>query len=958
MASRTIALILNADPNKAIGAFRKAGQASTRMGKQATDAAQKTSRSFRNATSSVTKFGDKLGLTGKLAVIAGGAVSAAFGTKAITNAAKLEKQLSEVATLLPDLTSKGFGELREEVMEFSRVTGVATDDVVPALYQAISAGVPQENVFQFMTVASRAATGGVTDLETAVDGLTSVVNAYGAENVPVAKAADILFTAVRFGKTNFEQLSGTIAKVMPLAASMKLKIEDVAAAFTTVTTAGVPTAEAMTQVRAMMQSLAAPTVRSIKLFEELGIEVSASRLANEGFLPTIREIKEATGGNESLMRRLFGTVEGLNAALILTNNEGKKYNEVLAGMYDAGGAADLAFSRMAESTSRLWTMIKTNLNNALTVLGYEILPYVQSALAALLPVLQNQVVPAFRMMGEAASKVIEYLSHLSKVETIAVAALGAIFAALVVLPPLFGLVAKAALAAWTAIGGPIGLVVAALVGLGLVVYRFRRNIANYLLEAARFVLENFAKPVVDALLWVSQIYTKILKVITFGKVDLEREIGKIFDFIGGKIDEWDRKNEAAMDKISSDTITAMGGIGDAVTPMVSSVELGFGDVALAADGAATSVGTSMDATAGAVEGAADRIAKAAAAAVASIKSLIAGQGELNAVDASIASGNIFGAGISDPVELARVLRESGTQGADKYVTGTADNPTHVTGAGGDSPVVVGLSDEAESLFDAWSGKNELQQFHGGLIDIYNSLNAEVQATTSLADFIERATAEEEMDRLALNDGVTDGFEYLAATTNSVIDELQRESDKRDAHDQEEMEYWETSLGLAKEALAIRNAEARATAMDKVKSGFYTADRLSSGHRLPEGLSTAQEYWVRHYDQQGLGGITEKVGEYLSIGGNHYIAPDGTVTYDIPEAAEGGIVRARPGGTIVRVGEAGQDEAIVPLDSANGIGGTQVTNNFYFQGDLYGLDNIRSRFTEWLNIDFARGSVTT
>lgn len=42
---------------------------------------------------------------------------------------------------------------------------------------------------------------------------------------------------------------------------------------------------------------------------------------------------------------------------------------------------------------------------------------------------------------------------------------------------------------------------------------------------------------------------------------------------------------------------------------------------------------------------------------------------------------------------------------------------------------------------------------------------------------------------------------------------------------------------------------------------------------------------------------------------------------IPELATGGIVRARPGGTVVRVGEAGQDEAVVPLPrGGNGFGG--------------------------------------
>ena len=41
---------------------------------------------------------------------------------------------------------------------------------------------------------------------------------------------------------------------------------------------------------------------------------------------------------------------------------------------------------------------------------------------------------------------------------------------------------------------------------------------------------------------------------------------------------------------------------------------------------------------------------------------------------------------------------------------------------------------------------------------------------------------------------------------------------------------------------------------------------------------------------------------------------------IPQLAEGGIVRATTGGTLVNVGEGGQDEAVVPLDKGGGSGG--------------------------------------
>jgi hypothetical protein len=46
---------------------------------------------------------------------------------------------------------------------------------------------------------------------------------------------------------------------------------------------------------------------------------------------------------------------------------------------------------------------------------------------------------------------------------------------------------------------------------------------------------------------------------------------------------------------------------------------------------------------------------------------------------------------------------------------------------------------------------------------------------------------------------------------------------------------------------------------------------------------------------------------------------------IPRLADGGIVLPSPGGSLVNVAEAGQAEAIIPLDKAAGLGGT--TNNY-------------------------------
>jgi hypothetical protein len=75
---------------------------------------------------------------------------------------------------------------------------------------------------------------------------------------------------------------------------------------------------------------------------------------------------------------------------------------------------------------------------------------------------------------------------------------------------------------------------------------------------------------------------------------------------------------------------------------------------------------------------------------------------------------------------------------------------------------------------------------------------------------------------------------------------------------------------------------------------------------------------------------------------------------IPQLADGGLVRARPGGTLVNVGEGGQDEAVVPLNRAPDLAQTRevpkievgiVGNETDFRRWLRKSVRIRGAFTK-------------
>jgi TP901 family phage tail tape measure protein len=134
-------------------------------------------KALRDASDGVKNFGKSVAKIGAKAGVAFAATAGAIGVKGVTAFADFEKSMNEVMTLLPGAGEEVFDELSENVKGFAKEFGVLPSETIPALYQALSAGVPRTGVMEFLETAQAAAAGGVTDLETAVDGISSVMNA-------------------------------------------------------------------------------------------------------------------------------------------------------------------------------------------------------------------------------------------------------------------------------------------------------------------------------------------------------------------------------------------------------------------------------------------------------------------------------------------------------------------------------------------------------------------------------------------------------------------------------------------------------------------------------------------------------------------------------------------------------------------------------------------------------------
>ena len=207
----------------------------------------------------------------------------------------------------------------------------------------------------------KASKAGVVDLNTAVDALSTVVNTYGKENITAARAADIMFEAVKMGKTTFGEMAATMYNVLPIAKAANVSFEDLASAVATMTSKGTPTAQVMTQLKAAIQSIIAPSTRSQKKFQELGLD--ARELAKivagpGGLVKAMNMIVEAANGDMITLRKLLGSVEAISAVLTLTGDKGRQFTSVLQGMSATTGASHHGIS---DDGSRHFTVMGTHL---------------------------------------------------------------------------------------------------------------------------------------------------------------------------------------------------------------------------------------------------------------------------------------------------------------------------------------------------------------------------------------------------------------------------------------------------------------------------------------------------------------------------------------------------------------------------------------------------------------------
>lgn len=296
---------------------------------------------------------------------------AASVQNAIKEATDFNREIAKISTALSDTSAlEGYS---KELRRMAREYGLAAKQQAASLYEIISAGQDADTAMRTLDAANRLAVGGLTSVETAADGLTSVMNAYAGKIRDAAEVSDILFVGAAAGKTNIEQLSNSLGLVANTASTVGVSFDELVGSIATITLSGVQTSVAVTQMRAALNAIVKPSSEAAELAKKLGLNFSVSAVQTKGWAGFLEELSEKTGNNISTLATLFGSTEAVSGILSVTGEKADKFAGIMDQMAASTGATDVAFKKMADTADFQFKRAQTAANDLAIEIGNKLL---------------------------------------------------------------------------------------------------------------------------------------------------------------------------------------------------------------------------------------------------------------------------------------------------------------------------------------------------------------------------------------------------------------------------------------------------------------------------------------------------------------------------------------------------------------------------------------------------------
>lgn len=324
------------------------------------------------------KFGDTLETLAHIEAFEKIGEGAKKALEAISECVEVAEQFEYAMAKVQSIAQVGsedYNRMSQGIREVAVQMGYSTGEIAEATYQAISASVDASQAVGFVADASKLARAGFTETTSAVDVLTTAINAYGQEANTTAHIADDLITTQNLGKTTVNELAESLGTVIPTASALGVSLDQLSSMYVLMTKQGINTANATTYIRAMMNELSDSSKDVSKYLGELTGH-TFGELMSQGYTlgDVMKILGDSVDGNSESFKNLFGNVRAGLGALSLYNQGADAFNDTLQKMQDNAGATDKAFEIMADTAVMTNERFQASAENLKIAVGESLSP--------------------------------------------------------------------------------------------------------------------------------------------------------------------------------------------------------------------------------------------------------------------------------------------------------------------------------------------------------------------------------------------------------------------------------------------------------------------------------------------------------------------------------------------------------------------------------------------------------
>ena len=241
----------------------------------------------------------------------------------ITKGIEFDETMARVSAV-SNASAEDLAKLRQSAQELGESTVFSASQAAEGMTYLAMAGFKTDDMLKAMPGMLNLAAAGQVDLANASDIAASMLNGFGLEASQINRVADTMVNTFANSSTDLQGLGETMKYVAPVAASMGVDLETVAAMAGKLGDNAIRGSQAGTAMRAVFTRLVAPATEGQKALYALGVSVKDAEGNVRAMPDVLKDIGTALqklpqAAQAAIKKDIFGQ-EAMSAAGILMNN--------------------------------------------------------------------------------------------------------------------------------------------------------------------------------------------------------------------------------------------------------------------------------------------------------------------------------------------------------------------------------------------------------------------------------------------------------------------------------------------------------------------------------------------------------------------------------------------------------------------------------------------------------------